>query len=106
MSRFVMLAALFGCDSPSPLPEPSVPTIVLPAAPTTVIAIPSDCRHLIVDIQSDEEADMVIGCFDETSRTYFTHQHGPSFATDPGSGDRRQLVIKFVDRDKLASPTR
>lgn len=99
--RFFQLVFLAACATvappvvvPTPPPAPAADPIPVS---TITITVPSNCSHLILDVDSKRESDLMVACFSGSERTYFKNERGPPLGTPTGDGQR--LVISYSGHD-------
>lgn len=91
---FVLLVACVTATPPVPVPAPVADPV---PAPTITVVVPSNCSHLILDVNSSHESDLMIACFSGSERTFFKNERGPPLGMPTGDG--RQLVISYSGHD-------
>ncbi len=83
-------------------PEPPLSAGPTKSSQTVVLAVPNDCPHLIVDVVTDHESNIVLSCFDGVTRTYFSDQRAPALVKQNEPTADGRLVIEYVPMDFIA----
>ncbi len=95
-----MILLFFSCETAevdrSEPPRSAEPT---KSSQTVVLAVPNDCPHLIVDVVTNSETNIVLSCFDGAIRTYFSDQHAPALVKQNEPTADGRLVIEYVQMD-------
>ena len=103
MIAFLLIFALACPTAPPPAKEvtdPSPDDVVN----TITIKVPADCPHLIVDVLTDETADITVAYFSGGTRTYFAHEEQSLVCVSVDALQEQSLIIQSVtDSTRLSS---
>ena len=105
MPQFAILVLLAGCANSAPPIAPALPPVAEPSPVSTIsVTVPSNCAHLILDVDSSAESSLLIACFDGSNRTFYKDQRGPP--VEMPDGRPTQIVISYAGHDAASSTTR